>query len=86
VSTQDKRLTLVERKRINAQGVIQRDGFRLHIHQLATEIAASKLILNDERGVMIGTECSSLCLNSRINHLIQRVLPPARADFLTSEG
>ncbi len=75
MSTQDNRLTLLEKKQINVQGA----GFRSYVYKSTAEIALSELI------VIIETDDSSN-MNNRIRNLIQRVLSPARVASLTLES
>ena len=84
--TKDDRLTLEERRRINIQGVVQGVGFRPFVYGLASEFGLSGFVLNDECGVTIEVEGSSLILDLFVGALAQRVPPLARVDSLTSEA
>lgn len=78
----DNRLTLSERKRIQALGA----GFSADICVVATESGLSEYVLNDECRVPVELEDSQLSVESFIHLLTQRVPPLARVDSLTADS
>ena len=76
--TKEDRLTILERKRITIQGVVQGVGFRPFAYGLANKYGLAGFVLDDECGVTIEVEGSSSVLDSFVDDLTKRVPPLAR--------
>jgi hydrogenase maturation protein HypF len=71
---------VIARWRVRVEGVVQGVGLRPHVHRLASELALSGHVLNDERGVLLEVEGSPAALECFLERLVAEPPPLARIE------